>query len=183
MKNIAVFCASSAGREDVYRDEARKLGEKLADEGLVLVYGGASHGLMNIVADAVLRKGGKVTGVITQLLADREITKNECTEIIYTSTMHERKIKMLELADAVIVLPGGFGTLDEMFEALTLSQLQLFDAPIGLLNTNGYYDLLVALLDNMVEKGFLQTGNRKKLITGSSVDDMIEKIIKTYRYE
>jgi uncharacterized protein (TIGR00730 family) len=183
MKNVAVFCASSVGLEEVYRNEAKKLGEKLANEGLVLVYGGASRGLMNIVADAVLQKGGKVTGVITQLLADKEITKNECTEVIYTSTMQERKTKMLELADAVVVLPGGFGTLDEMFEALTLSQLKLFDAPVALLNTNGYYDLLVGLLDNMVEKGFLEKGNRNKLIISSSVDDLIEKIVKTYNYE
>jgi uncharacterized protein (TIGR00730 family) len=183
MKNVAVFCASSEGFEEVYRNEARKLGEKLANEGLVLVYGGAARGLMNIVADAVLQKGGKVIGVITQLLADKEITKNECTEIICTSTMHERKIRMLELADAVVVLPGGFGTLDEMFEALTLSQLKLFDAPIGLLNTNGYYDSLIELLDNMVKKGFLQKRNRKKLIISSSVDDLIEKIVKNYEYE
>jgi uncharacterized protein (TIGR00730 family) len=178
MKNVAVFCASSIGLEDVYINEARKLGEKLADEGLVLVYGGAARGLMNVVADAVLQKGGKVTGVITRLLADKEITKNECTEIIYTSTMHERKVKMLELADAVVVLPGGFGTLDEMFEALTLSQLKILNTPIGLLNTNGYYDLLVGLLDNMVEKGFLKRRNRNKLIISSSVNDLIEKIVK-----
>jgi uncharacterized protein (TIGR00730 family) len=178
MKNIAVFCASSTGLEDIYINEARKLGEKLADEGFVLVYGGASLGLMNVVADAVLQRGGTVIGVITRLLADSEITKNECTEIIFTSTMHERKVKMLEIADAVIVLPGGFGTLDEMFEALTLSQLNLFDAPIGLLNTDGYYDLLIGLLDNMVEKGFLQKRNRDKLTVSSSVEDLIEKIVK-----
>ncbi|MDR2027414.1 MAG: TIGR00730 family Rossman fold protein [Prevotellaceae bacterium] len=178
MKNVAVFCASSRGVEEVYRSEAGKLGEKLVSEGLGLVYGGASRGLMNIVADAVLRKGGKVTGVITRLLADKEITKNECTEIIYTPTMHERKVKMLELADAVAVLPGGFGTLDEMFEALTLSQLKLFNAPVGLLNTAGYYDLLIGMLDNMAEKGFLQKRNRKKLIVSSSVDELIETIIK-----
>ncbi|MDR0726352.1 MAG: TIGR00730 family Rossman fold protein [Prevotellaceae bacterium] len=178
MKNVAVFCASSTGLEDIYINEARKLGEKLADEGLVLVYGGAARGLMNVVADAVLQKGGKVTGVITRMLADKEITKNECTEIIYTSTMHERKARMLEIADAIAVLPGGFGTLDEMFEALTLSQLEIFDVPIGLLNTNGYYDSLIALLDNMVEKGFLQKQNRNKLIISSSVEDLIKKIVK-----
>jgi uncharacterized protein (TIGR00730 family) len=158
-------------------NEAKKLGEKLADEGLGLVYGGASLGLMNAVADAVLRRGGKVTGVIPRLLADLEITKNECTEIIYTSTMFERKVKMLEIADAVVVLPGGFGTLDEMFEALTLSQLKLFDAPIGLLNVNGYYDLLVGLLDNMVEKGFLKKESKDRLTVSSSVNDLIEKIV------
>jgi uncharacterized protein (TIGR00730 family) len=183
MKNVAVFCASSRGSDEIYINEAKKLGEVLVNEGFGLVYGGASRGLMNVIADAVLQKGGKVTGVITRLLADKEITKNECTEIIYTSTMHERKVRMLEIADAVIVLPGGFGTLDEMFEALTLMQLKLFDAPIGLLNTNGYYDLLVGLLDNMVEKGFLEKENRNKLIISFSVEDLIEKIVKPYRYE
>jgi uncharacterized protein (TIGR00730 family) len=178
MKNVAVFCASSKGSDEVYINEARKLGEALVNEGLGLVYGGAARGLMNVVADAVLQKGGKVTGVITRLLADKEITKDECTEIICTSTMHERKVKMLELADAVVVLPGGFGTLDEMFEALTLSQLKILNVPIGLLNTNGYYDLLIGLLDNMVESGFLKKRNRNKLIINSSVDELIEKIIK-----
>jgi uncharacterized protein (TIGR00730 family) len=107
-----------------------------------------------------------------------EITKNDCSEIICTATMHERKVKMLELADAAVVLPGGFGTLDEMFEALTLAQLQLFDAPVGMLNTDGYYDPLVAMLDKMVEKGFLQERNRQKLFTRSSVDELIETIVK-----
>jgi uncharacterized protein (TIGR00730 family) len=177
MKNIAVFCASSTGLKDIYVNEARKLGETMANEGFRLVYGGASRGLMNVVADAVLQNGGKVTGVIPRLLADLEITKSECTEIIYTSTMHERKIKMFELADAVVILPGGFGTLDEMFEALTLSQLKLFNAPIGLLNTDGYYNLLIELLDNMVEKGFLEKKNKDKLIISSSVNDLIGKIV------
>jgi uncharacterized protein (TIGR00730 family) len=183
MKNIAVFCASSAGLEDIYANEARKLGEILVNKGFGLVYGGASRGLMDVVANAVLRNGGKVIGIIPRMLADLEIAKNECTEIIYTSTMHERKVKMLEIADAVVILPGGFGTLDEMFEALTLSQLNLFNAPIGLLNTDGYYDLLTGLLNNMVEKGFLEKKNRDKLIVSSSVNDLIEKIINAYKYE
>ncbi|MDR1594589.1 MAG: TIGR00730 family Rossman fold protein [Prevotellaceae bacterium] len=183
MKNVAVFCASSTGLDDIYAGEAKKLGERLANQGLGLVYGGASRGLMNIVADAVLHNGGRVTGVIPHLLADLEITKNECTEIIYTTTMCERKVRMFEIADAVVVLPGGFGTLDELFEALTLSQLKLFDAPIGLLNTDGYYDMLIGLLDNMVAKGFLEKRNKDKLIVSSSVNDLIEKIINTWKYE
>jgi uncharacterized protein (TIGR00730 family) len=178
MKKIAVFCASSTGLDEIYRNEAKKLGEKLVDEGLGLVYGGASRGLMNVVAEAVLQKGGNVIGVITRLLADKEITKTECSEIIYTSTMHERKVRMLEIADAVVALPGGFGTLDEMFEALTLSQLDILNVPIGLLNTKGYYDLLIELLDRMVNSGFLQKTNRNKLIVSSSVDDLIKKIVK-----
>jgi uncharacterized protein (TIGR00730 family) len=177
MRNVAVFCASSSGVEDIYVSEARKLGEMLAGGGFGLVYGGASRGLMNVVADAVLQNGGKVTGIIPRMLADREITKMECSEIIYTSTMHERKIKMFEVADAVIILPGGFGTLDEMFEVLTLSQLNLFGAPIGLLNTDGYYDMLVRFMDNMVDKGFLEKKNKDKLIVSSSVSDLMEKII------
>jgi uncharacterized protein (TIGR00730 family) len=179
MKNIAVFCASSSGRDDIYESEARKLGEIMADEGLGLVYGGASRGLMNIVADAVLQNGGKVIGIIPRMLADLEITKNECTEIICTGTMFERKVKMLEIADAVIILPGGFGTMDEMFEVLTLAQLRQFDAPIMLLNTNGYYDLLIEFLDNMVKEGFLKKENKDILKISSSLEDLIEKIIKT----
>ncbi|MDR1130424.1 MAG: TIGR00730 family Rossman fold protein [Prevotellaceae bacterium] len=178
MKNVAVFCASSSGQNEIYASEARKLGEILANEGLQLVYGGASRGLMNIVADAVLQNGGKVTGIIPRMLDDLEITKNECTEIIYTSTMYERKVRMFEIADAVIILPGGFGTLDEMFEVLTLSQLGLLKVPVGLLNTNGYYDLLAGFMDNMVKEGFLIRKNKDILIISSSLEDLIEKIIK-----
>ncbi|MDR1339261.1 MAG: TIGR00730 family Rossman fold protein [Prevotellaceae bacterium] len=182
MKNIAVFCASSPGQNGIYASEAKKLGEILADKGLGLVYGGASRGLMNVVADAVLQNGGKVTGIIPRMLDDLEITKNECTEIIYTSTMYERKVRMFEIADAVIILPGGFGTLDEMFEALTLSQLGLFEAPLGLLNTNGYYDLLAGFMDNMVREGFLKRENKDMLAICSSPEDLIEKIIKINIY-
>jgi uncharacterized protein (TIGR00730 family) len=178
MKNVAVFCASSSGVDDIYADEAKKLGEILAGAGIGLVYGGASRGLMDVVAGAVLRNGGTVTGIIPRILADLEITKHECTKIIYTSTMFERKARMFEIADAVVILPGGFGTLDEMFEVLTLSQLGLFNAPVGLLNTNGYYDLISGFLDKMVKDGFLKKENKEILQICSSPDDLIEKIIK-----
>ncbi|MDR1170468.1 MAG: TIGR00730 family Rossman fold protein [Prevotellaceae bacterium] len=178
MKNIAVFCASSSGQNEIYASEAKKLGEILAGKGLRLVYGGASRGLMNTVAEAVLQNGGQVTGIIPRMLADLEITKTECTEIIYTSTMQERKVKMIEIADAVIVLPGGFGTLDEMFEVLTLSRLGLFTAPTMLLNTNGYYNLLSGFIDHMASEGFLEKSSSNMLTICSSLEDLIEKIIK-----
>ncbi|MDR1897514.1 MAG: TIGR00730 family Rossman fold protein [Prevotellaceae bacterium] len=178
MKNVAIFCASSTGNDEIYVREAKKLGEVLALKGINLIYGGASIGLMNVIASAALDCGGTVTGIIPRFLDKMEITKLNCTEIIYTDTMSERKTKMFEISDGIIALPGGFGTLDELFEALTLSQLQFYNAPVGMLNIDGFYDCLLKLLDNMTEKGFIWEKNRNKLIVSSSIEDLLEKMTK-----
>lgn len=178
MENIAVFCGSSKGTDEIFEQEARKLGETLARNNMNVIYGGASIGLMNAVATAALENGGEVIGIIPNFLDNLEITKKECSQIIYTETMHERKIKMFEICDGIIVLPGGFGTLDELFEALTLSQLKIMNIPIGILNTADFYTPLINMLDVMEEKGFLRKKSRQKLIIGNTIDDLLEKMTK-----
>ena len=176
IKNIAVFCASASPENRIYKDEAAKLGTVLAQKGIGIVYGGASIGLMNALADAALTNGGRVTGVITEFLAGKEIAKSACTELIVTTSMSERKLKILELADAVITLPGALGTMDELFETLTLRHLNLYQFPVGLLNTNGYYNLLLDFMDNMVEQKFLRRKSLQKLTIASSVEELLNKM-------
>ena len=176
IKNIAVFCASASPENRIYKDEAAKLGTVLAQKGIGIVYVGASIGLMNALADAALSNSGKVTGVITEFLAGKEIAKNACTELIVTASMSERKLKILELADAVITLPGALGTMDELFEAMTLMHLNLYPFPVGLLNTNGYYDLLLDFMNSMVEQKFLQRNVLQKLTVASSVEELLNKM-------
>jgi uncharacterized protein (TIGR00730 family) len=145
MKRITVFCGSSSGTEEIYTTQATLLGETLAIRNIELVYGGAKVGLMGAVADGVLNQGGKVIGVLPNFLGAKEIAHPKLTELILVATMHERKTKMNDLCDGVIVLPGGFGTLDELFEMLTWAQLGLHKKPIAILNVDGYYDALIFL--------------------------------------
>lgn len=177
MKNVAIFCASSFPENAIYAEEAEKLGKMLALSGTGVVYGGTSTGLMDVVASAALRNGGKVTGVITEFLAGRKIVKHECTELITVETLSERKAKMLEISDGVIALPGGCGTLDELFEALTLIYFNLFKYPVGLLNTDGYYDLLTDFLKKSVAEKFMQPELMQKLIIASQVEELLNKMI------
>lgn len=157
---VIVFCGSSTGADPVYRRVAQELGGLLAGRGLGLVYGGGNVGLMGVVADAVMAGGGEVIGVIPGFLQDREVAHHRITELITTTTMHERKQRMHELGHAVLALPGGFGTLDEFFELLTWKQLGLHHQPIGLLNVNGFFDPLMAQMDRMVQDGFLKAAYR-----------------------
>lgn len=155
MKNIAVFCGASAGADPLYAEAAAKLGHYLAANHLRLIYGGGSVGLMGVVADAVLAHGGQVTGVIPDFLVRKEVGHRGLSECIITQTMHERKMHMAERADAFVVLPGGLGTMDELFEIMTWAQLQLHAKPIGLLNAGGFFDPLVRLLEHFVQQGFV----------------------------
>ncbi len=159
-RRVAVYCGSANGSDPRYCDEARALGETIAAAGMGLVYGGASVGLMGAVADAALRGGAEVIGVLPEVLAGREIAHTGLTSLERTPTMHERKARMHELADAFIALPGGYGTLDELLEALTWAQLGLHAKPCVLVNTAGYWDGLFALLDTAVTAGFLKPENR-----------------------
>ena len=164
---ICVFCGSQMGASPRYREAARDFGTLLAGRGLGLVYGGGDVGLMGVLADAVLAAGGHAWGVIPRSLADREVAHAGLTELEIVTSMHERKARMADLADAFVALPGGLGTLDELFEIWTWAQLGIHAKPIGLLNVLGYFDPLLAFLDRTVEEGFVRPEHRAT----AAVDD------------
>lgn len=174
MKSICVYCGSNAGSKPAYVTAARQVGRTLARRGLTTVYGGGQVGLMGEVADAALEAGGKVIGVIPQFLALKEIAHMELTELRVVQTMHARKALMVELSDGFIALPGGIGTMEELFEIWTWAQLGQHPHPVGLLNTGGYYDHLVAFLDQMTEQGFLRQSHRDALKVSTRVEDLLE---------
>jgi len=176
MKSIAVYCGSSSGNKSVYAEGAKSLGQHLAKANIELIFGAGCVGLMGIVADAVLENGGKATGVIPTFLVKWEVAHQGLTEMIEVETMHERKQIMCDRADAVIVMPGGFGTLDEFFEMLTWAQLGLHQKPIGVLNINGYFDHLFAQLNHMVQEGFLKSQNKDLVIVSNDVSTLLEKL-------
>ena len=156
MTSVCVYCASSMGVDPLYREAAEALARELVSRNLRLVYGGASVGLMGVVARTVLNHGGHVTGVIPRLLVDREIAQSDLSQTHVVDSMHERKELMHNLADGFIAMPGGFGTLEEIFEALTWGQLKLHAKPCGFLNVAGFYDSLFQFLDNAVHAGLLR---------------------------
>ena len=180
IQNITVFCGSSSGLDPVYMDQAYQLGAVLAARGIGLVYDGAKVGLMGAVASGVLEykntPKGRAVGVIPGFLKSVEIAHEQLTELIVVETMHQRKAKMDELSDAIIALPGGFGTLEELFEMLTWGQLGLHKKPVGLLNTAGFYDELIALTQKMVTKGFLKQQNQDMLLVDTSIEGLLEKM-------
>lgn len=156
MKKVAVFCGSAKGDHPVYAEHAKALGHLLASHGLELVFGGGHVGLMGVIADAVLEKGGKAIGVIPDFLMAREVGHTGLTEMIVVESMHIRKQKMAEMADAFLILAGGLGTMDELCEILTWKQLALHDCPVGIMNSNGYYDDMLSLFEGMRQKGFIR---------------------------
>jgi uncharacterized protein (TIGR00730 family) len=176
MKRITVFCGSSSGTEEIYTSKATLLGETLAKRNIELVYGGAKVGLMGAVADGVLSEGGKVIGVLPNFLGSKEIAHPKLTQLILVDTMHERKTKMNDLSDGVIALPGGFGTLDELFEMLTWAQLGLHKKPIAILNVDGYYDALIVFVQTMVDKGLLKEVNQKMLLVSDTINELLDKM-------
>ncbi|MFB9110518.1 TIGR00730 family Rossman fold protein [Flavobacterium gyeonganense] len=180
MRRITVFCGSSFGTEEIYSEQAVLLGETLAKQNIELVYGGANVGLMGAVADGVLNNGGKAIGVLPDFLRSKEIAHLGLTELILVESMHERKTKMNDLCDGVIALPGGFGTLEELFEMLTWAQLGLHKKPIAILNINGFYDSLIQLIENMVSKGLLKDVNQQMLLVSDNIDDLLNKM-KNYK--
>jgi uncharacterized protein (TIGR00730 family) len=176
MKRITVFCGSSSGTEEIYTSQATLLGETLAKRNIELVYGGANVGIMVAVADGVLNNGGKAIGVLPNFLRSKEIAHKQLTELILVDTMHERKTKMNDLCDGVIALPGGFGTLDELFEMLTWGQLGLHKKPIAILNVDGYYDALIVFIQTMTDKGLLKRVNQQMLLVSDTIDDLLDKM-------
>ncbi len=170
MKSICVYCGSNAGNKPIYAERAQALGARIAAEGLQLVYGGGNVGLMGIVADAVLGHGGEVVGVIPEQLVQWEVAHKGVTRLEVVANMHERKARMFDLADAFVALPGGFGTLDEMFEMLTWRQLGLGKKPCAFLDVAGFYAPLIGMIDRMVEERFLHAEQRHDLWHGEDID-------------
>ncbi|APG66445.1 Rossman fold protein, TIGR00730 family [Tenacibaculum todarodis] len=176
MERIVVFCGASTGFKPVYKEAAISLGNYFADNKIGLVYGGGKIGMMGVLADTILDKNGEVIGVIPELLEKEEVVHTGVEEMIVCKKMSERKVIMSKLIDGYIALPGGFGTLDELFEALTLGQLHIEQKPIGLLNVNGFFDAVLLQLDKMIEEGFLKQTNRDMLLVGTSVNQLMQKM-------
>jgi len=176
MKRIAVFCGSSIGFSQDYARDAVKLGEYFSAKGIGLVYGGGKIGIMGVLADTMIRNSGEVIGVIPGLLRHEEVMHTSVSQMITTRKMSKRKVKISKLVDGYIALPGGFGTLDEIFEALTLGQLGIENKPIGILNTNSFFDHALRQLDHMVQEGFLKSENRNMIQVSSSVEELLQKM-------
>ena len=176
MKKIVVFCGSSLGFNPIYKKAAIELGNYFVNNNIGLVYGGGKIGMMGILSDTILAKNGDVIGVIPKLLEKEEVLHNEVEEMIVCKNMSERKVIMSKLVDGYITLPGGFGTLDELFEALTLNQLQIEQKPVGLLNVNGFFDATLLQLNKMVEEGYIKPQNLKLLLVASTVNELLHKM-------
>lgn len=172
--SVAVYCGSSPGHDLKYPAIARALGQLLAARGIRLVYGGGGVGMMGAVANGVLDGGGAVTGVIPVFLNTRELKHDGVTDMRVVDTMHERKQIMVTESDGFIALPGGFGTLDELFEVLTWSQLAIHDRPVGILNVDGYFDGILITLDVMVERGFLRQEDRDRVVAAETAEALLE---------
>jgi len=174
--SVCVFCGSNAGNDPRFAEAAREFGALLAKEGIALVYGGGHVGLMGVVADAVLANGGKAIGVIPRALWDREVGHRNLTEIHIVETMHERKAKMSSLADAFVALPGGLGTLEEIFEVWTWAQLGIHHKPVGFLDVKGFYSLLLEFLDRAVEVGFVRPQFRSIAIVDEDPSSLLRSL-------
>lgn len=174
MRHVCVYCGSSSGTDEAWTQSAQDLGRTLATRGLGLVYGGADCGLMGAVADAALEAGGGVVGIIPTAFAHRVAHKG-LHDLRLVGSMHDRKVQMFELADACIALPGGFGTFEEIFEVMTWAQLGMHAKPCGLLNVNGYYDLLLQFLDHAVSSGFVNQAHRNLLYVSDSAEDLLAR--------
>lgn len=176
MKRVCVYCGSSSGSRPEYIKAAKALGRFLAEREVELVYGGASVGLMGILADETLSAGGRVIGVIPFFLKKKEIYHEHLTELKVVDSMHDRKAEMAELSDGFLALPGGWGTLDELMEILTWAQLGMHQKPVGLLNVSGYFRRLIEFLDHSVAEGFLRPENQALLLISDEIEDLFKKL-------
>ena len=176
MKKVVVFCGSSLGFNPDYKNAAEELGKALAEKNIGLVYGGGKIGMMGVLANSVMQENGHVTGIIPELLRHEEVIHTEISEMIVCKTMSERKVIMSKLIDGYITLPGGFGTLDELFESLTLQQLHIEQKPVGLLNINGFFDATLQQLDKMVAEGYLKQKNKDLLLVDTTVQGLLEQM-------
>lgn len=176
IRSICVFCGSSAGSQEIYSRKAIELGSLLAAEGITLVYGGSNVGIMRVIADTVLESGGRVIGVMPHSLIEREVAHLGNTEFHVVGTMAERKHKMGELSDAFVALPGGIGTLDELFEVMSWNQLEMMNKPVALLNTGNYFDHLIAFLEHSVNQQFIKPEHLANLVIASEEHELLDKI-------
>jgi len=177
MKSIAVYCGASNGAKPLYADAARQLARALVDHNIALVYGGGKVGLMGVIADEVLRLGGEVTGVIPRALVEREVGHSGLTRLFVVKNMHERKAMMADLSEGFIAMPGGFGTLEELFEMVTWAQLGIHAKPIGLLNTEGFYDGLVAFARHQQEEGFVRPAHAALMNVDVDAEALVRKLL------
>ena len=176
MRSICVYCASSLGSNPIYGEYAFELGKTLAQYKIDVIYGGAKIGVMGKLAEGTLSENGRITGIIPEFLKSKEIAHDALTEMVTVKTMHERKALMQEKSDGFIALPGGFGTLEELFEILTWGQLQLHNKPIGILNVNGYYDALIQMIETMISEELLSDKYRKMVLVSDSIEDLISQM-------
>lgn len=176
MYSVCVFCGTATGTDPQYADAARTIARLLVQKGCRIIFGGGKVGLMGIVAEAAMAAGGYVIGIAPKLLIEKEIMHRGLSELHMVETIHERKVMMTGLADAVLILPGGYGTLDELFEVLTLQQLKVHDKPCGLLNVDGFFDALVTYLDHATERGFLLPEYRNMLAVDADPQALLAKI-------
>jgi uncharacterized protein (TIGR00730 family) len=176
MRRLAVYCGSSMGADPAFADTARALGRAMAARGIGLVYGGGRLGLMGVVADAVLEAGGEVYGVIPQALVDLEVAHTGLTELHLVNTMHERKALMTDLTDAFVAIPGGIGTLDELFEAWSWNALGYHAKPFALLNVHGFWDGMIGFLDHVTASGFMSLARRAQLLVAEDIESAIEML-------
>ena len=176
LSHLCVFCGSSEGNDPRIIDQAQELGAVMAREEMTLVYGAAKIGIMGVIAQTLLDHKGKVIGIIPEFLKKKEVVHLGLTELITTENMHERKLKMHDISDGFVAMPGGIGTLEELFEILTWLQLGLHNKPIGLLNSNHFYDDLLQLLETMVKRGFLKIENYELLLVDTTVDGLLAKM-------
>ena len=180
IQKVLVFCGSSLGFRKIYKEKAIEMGVYFAQNDIELIYGAGKIGMMGAIADAVIENKGKVTGIIPKLLCKEEVLHPGITETVITETMSERKFLMSKMTDAYITLPGGFGTLDELFEALTLQQLYIEKKPVALLNVNGFFDATLQQLDIMVKEGLLKQKNRDMLLVDTTVTGLMKQL-NTYK--
>ena len=178
LKSVCVFCGSKVGVDDVYREQAAVLGRLLAEQGIRLVFGGGSIGLMGVMADAVLESGGRVTGVIPRMLATKELLHTRVSDMRQVDDMHSRKALMAELSDAFVALPGGYGTFEELFEIITWAQLGIHEKNIGLLNVAGFFDPLIGMIDHAIQEGFIKLKHRDLIVAEERPDDLLERLVE-----
>ncbi len=176
MKRIAVYCGSATPADPRYIELAREVGAELAGRGIGIVYGGGRLGLMGALADAAMAAGGEVTGVIPEAMVSREVANHACTELRVVSGMHERKLAFTQLADGFLTLPGGVGTMDELWEAVSWAQLGYHEKPVGLLNAGGFYDHLIAFNRHMAEVGFVRPQHTGIIIVDEALDALLDKM-------